>query len=1045
MTRFFKHILLLIALCLSIGLSAQCPGPAQRTALINLQRANAEEGTRAGQIPLTDTCGNQRYAQYVEINLSPINYIPTTTGNLLNLSEFVVSSVDTGLYYIDWQGNAIKFGAGGGGGGTCDVDWLEIGPNTCPDHINDSIYTYSYVAVGARYVWPTAEFLVNDSTATAVSVISGSRNARLVFHDNQGSQYSTVDQSGASTLWYIQPSGEWRVLTAASGTPENPLGPFVNQLGINPVDSTVQIYRYPNTRLDTQTVRNFLYTDPAGKIRSQSLDSLIVIIVDSIASDTALQYNWYTRDDTTTDAMRTATILNSARWIGDAVGGSLLLEMGALAGGRLLIDTAATLFNTGLGGNNIVRARPQGVLINTSNTATRAVWLVTDSLNWGGSFSPTRFRINYRSDSTYMFADSFQTVALGRFPSFPASSGGRGLYYAPGTTDGVRLLNRSADGLTRTMVELDPFSSIWETAGSTASVQGSEVAITENAQLNFTTQRNSSTYGSLLHNAITNTNEEVTALTQNGKGINLTASMFLGKGYASSQVYKDTARAWGVESHLSVGSFSWLKTRLPNDTVSNAVSFYNDAYYWKNQKPIGTPGDTLFHYWAENGIDAGKNPGFITLDSIRGSEYGKNWYVVDGTTSDSSRIADVLWNATWRSDDVAFNGNVPFRFELNGGPENEPEMMVWKFPQPTDSLLLGKSDFEIFFRSTNKFLLWSDRDIVLLADSVQISQVENVDSIPYILGQTAPDVVKRFSASDAGNGGILVSSGANWKLDNIYNYVNADAPYIYDSAQTNTTLSVPTWATSVSIICIGGGGGGGSGRKGATMTPRGGGGAGNAGWYSESSFSIQQIGTPSVLYITVGSGGSGGVAQTTNSQNGNAGANGGTSYVSVSNSVADAFVLAAGGTGGNGGAPGFSGTVAQTAGGGIIVGGSGGQGSTVGIPSLAALISGGGGGSGSNGANTIGPGGDSGASSMLIYSSVSGGATDAAGQTPTLKTYTLFGQGGSGAGGSNTAARNGGNGIRGGGGGGGNNGTDTVHDSGAGGNGGAGVVQIIFK
>jgi hypothetical protein len=247
---------------------AQCPGPTQRTALLNLQRANEVETTRAGQIALTDTCGNQRYAQYVEINLDTIGYTPTTTGNTLNLSEFVFDPSGN-LWYIDWQGNGVQFAAGGG---DCDQDWLEIGPASCPDNINDSIYTYKYAAVGARYVWPGATLFVNDSTTGALQVIQGARTASLALYDGLNETWSSFYHGGLGSSILIPVDGNFSISTV-SNTPQAP-NFEVEHLVVKTLDSLIQFNQYPNTRTDTNAVINFLYTDDFGNVRSQSVGAL---------------------------------------------------------------------------------------------------------------------------------------------------------------------------------------------------------------------------------------------------------------------------------------------------------------------------------------------------------------------------------------------------------------------------------------------------------------------------------------------------------------------------------------------------------------------------------------------------------------------------------------------------------------------------------------------------------------------------------------------------------------------------------------------------
>lgn len=252
-----------------LEVGAQCPGPAQRTVLINLQRANVLGGTRAGQIPLTDTCGNQRYVRQVQINLDTINYIPTQTGNTANLSEFVFDTLGA-LWYIDWKGEAIQMAAGG----TCDQDWLQIADASCPEAVTDSIYHQKYAAVGARYVWPGATFLVNDSSGVngCLMVIQGERQNKLAFYDILNEQWTMLHSNNIDMSVYVPQDGSFTV-TTATGTPDAATADIAH-FQVNTLDSTVTLNQYPNTRRDTQEISNFLYTDDMGTVRSQSVDSL---------------------------------------------------------------------------------------------------------------------------------------------------------------------------------------------------------------------------------------------------------------------------------------------------------------------------------------------------------------------------------------------------------------------------------------------------------------------------------------------------------------------------------------------------------------------------------------------------------------------------------------------------------------------------------------------------------------------------------------------------------------------------------------------------
>lgn len=101
----------LLIFCLLCCLPAFAFG--QTIKLQQLEPSATVEGTKAGQLGLTGTSGRQQYAQYTEVNGTPVGYIPAATGNTNNLSEFVTGS-DGNKYYIDWQGNGIQIGGGGG-------------------------------------------------------------------------------------------------------------------------------------------------------------------------------------------------------------------------------------------------------------------------------------------------------------------------------------------------------------------------------------------------------------------------------------------------------------------------------------------------------------------------------------------------------------------------------------------------------------------------------------------------------------------------------------------------------------------------------------------------------------------------------------------------------------------------------------------------------------------------------------------------------------------------------------------------------------------
>jgi len=271
--RAFERLILflLVAVALVATVQSCSAQPTQRIKLTQLEKSTTQEGTKAGQIGLTNAAGDQRYAQFTEIQTTPINYVPTATGNLANISEFVEDSLSR-IWYIDWQGNAILLNDPE----TCDQDWLRISDNGCPEALTDSLYKYKYASIGARYVWPNAELLVSDSVAVGQAVISGDRNARVVLHDNQNGTESVLDQGGSQTTQYIESTAEGGVYQIATSTGTQGT-PFIQtrHVTVNASDSTFQLNQYPNTLNDPGTPVNVLTTATNGKVESHPVSEVI--------------------------------------------------------------------------------------------------------------------------------------------------------------------------------------------------------------------------------------------------------------------------------------------------------------------------------------------------------------------------------------------------------------------------------------------------------------------------------------------------------------------------------------------------------------------------------------------------------------------------------------------------------------------------------------------------------------------------------------------------------------------------------------------------
>jgi lysophospholipase L1-like esterase len=263
-----KKLLVYILFFVAFAASAQTT----RIKLVQIEKSNTVNGTKADQIPLSNGVGDLRYAQYTEINPTAIGYTPALTGNpAANYSQFV-KPANGDIWYIDNNGRGVKLYVAASAG---DYDWLEIGNNQIPNSITDSIYKYKYASVGGRLVWPTAEMLVIDSVAQGMFIVAGNRKAKIALYDTENQTWSTMEQGGGTTAIIMQLGGTFTIQTAGSGTPQAPGTPIVDHFIINP-DSTIQLPQYKSTRNDPGSAVNILNTDATGKLRSDPVSSLSV-------------------------------------------------------------------------------------------------------------------------------------------------------------------------------------------------------------------------------------------------------------------------------------------------------------------------------------------------------------------------------------------------------------------------------------------------------------------------------------------------------------------------------------------------------------------------------------------------------------------------------------------------------------------------------------------------------------------------------------------------------------------------------------------------
>lgn len=443
----------------------------------------------------------------------------------------------------------------------------------------------------------------------------------------------------------------------------------------------------------------------------------ITQILDSLQNDTAFQRNWYTVDDTTTSLTRTAYVLQDAVWQGVDPNGRIYWHMGDLSFSEVFASAVeANLFHSDLVGDQYVRVLNDGIEMVTSTSASRAVYIQTDTLNTQGSFDITNFRLNFNSDNSYLYADSLKVVGLGQFPAFPTLNldyTEKGFFYNPSGNE-IAVLN-----------------------GSYAQERNAYLYLENSALTAFTKDATNACY-TQFYSESTDTyslfdmvvSSPLNIISQSSLNIrkDATNSMFRFTNSAQDTILESVQYfgfANDITPQMAFGSgvrvdgdiYSYIQTYLPNDTTSQTVSFYNRAYYFPNDRPSNTLNDTSVIVWIGDGTNAGKHPQFVPLP---GAGSTVNWYNSNGTTTDNTRIADVLETATWRSDNVTLDGIVPFRFELAGSPANEPEMMTWQFDNG-DSLLLYRSDQEIVFNSNTSTVFRSDVSTQLNAPTTSMS------------------------------------------------------------------------------------------------------------------------------------------------------------------------------------------------------------------------------------------------------------------------------------------------------------------------------------
>ncbi len=333
--------------------------------------------------------------------------------------------------------------------------------------------------------------------------------------------------------------------------------------------------------------------------------------------------------------------------------------------------------------------------------------------------------------------------------------------------------------------------------------------------------------------------------------------------------------------------------------------------------------------------------------------------------------------------------------------------------------------------------------LTIANDAVTYAKMQNVSAASRLLGRGsaggAGDVEEITLGSGLSlSGTTLSATGGSASVD----------VKLYTADDTWTNPSSGT-AKRVFVRLVGGGGGGGSGRKGAAGSVRCAGGGGAAAAVVEFWTLTTDLGATES--VTVGAGGTGGAAQTTDSTNGNNGTPGGNTTFNSTTAI--------GGDNGNGGTAangigganpaqssviGLTATVSGNGAAASTTGATGGSGATV----VFWAPTGGGAGGGITSGNIQGQGGTGGnMGNSATVTSLAGGTAGTVGGNPGGNGNAGRGSGTGGGGGGGNTSGNGGAGGNGGGygsgGGGGGAAVDATGDSGAGGNGAAGYALII--
>jgi len=1046
--------------------------PSTRIKLTQLEQSKVVEGSKAGQIPLSNTAGDLRYAQYVEIDLVPIGFVPTATGNSSNFSEFVTASDGT-KWYIDWQGRGYQFAGGGtdkngyyggnggnGGDGTIPSATTSLITNQFTLHktgvtdFND--LTPFRLEVDSGNESPFMAFVqLNDSMLVKRSDTEFSFQSQFGIFTQSAANVGLiaggiVNISGDSISVQTLPSAFAGERTFVMQSP----GQFLTKKeGIDQTDLNFSTTQTISASGAGPTSYNIDLSGGGGSITLQEGPNIDLTRSGNTITITASGSGGgsQTFDNTSTATTHTLTLSNSGGSLQYTEGTGIGLTTGGtgLNGTLTIVNTSPdqTVTITNGGGITVTGTYPNFTLTAADQSPTNEIQTISAS-----GAGPTSYNID--------LSLSGGAVTLTEGANIDLTRSGNNITIA--AASGLQTLNNTSTSTTHT-------TTLSNSGGSVQFAEGSGIGL--------------ATTGTPLDGivTITNSSPDQTVTITNGGGITVTGTypnftLTAADQSPTNEIQTISASGAGPTSYnidlsLSGGAVTLTEganvdlTRSGNTiTIASAL---NQSIYTADGTVFADCDATLqsgkyfqFDWFGGNNafeindltnvaiITSKDTKGNIRLDNSSinatrfnagGSQYGQLYVTENAAEMDFNNLSVFQTNQygfqcistteTFQPPPMTTAQRTAIFPLFDGGIVYDTDLSKFQFRQggawldlftPT-SLYYQTIKVNGGAQPQENFVNYVNTATVeFTGTDVPGSAWTKIEANVPTNGITAPQLATgsvtstkildgTIAAADFSQMGATSGQAMVWN-GSAWVASSVASPTTVNDYTSNGTFTV-NGAKSIEVICIGGGGGGGGGRKGATATLRCGGGGGSAGAVSLGFFSISALGNPSSITVTVGAGGTGGGIQTTNSTNGNPGTAGGESSLSVTGTK---FIVAAGGNLGAGGTPtnGTAGAAQSIGDFASLAAGAGANASNATVPTSSSNKCGGGGGGGGGisaaNARTFSAQGAAGYH-QLLAGGVGGGA-GVAGSPGTAPTLDQLTGGGGGGGGSQDAGGAGGGG-----------------------------------